>query len=105
MSVLNKEQLMDKLKSIIGDETSDETLTFIEDVSDTYDSLDKSEENGEDWKKKYEDNDKEWREKYKARFFEGEQKNIEKKEEEKNDENDDNSEPKKLTFENLFKEE
>lgn len=98
MSVLKKEELMEKLKAIIGEKTDDETLSFIEDVNDTFD--DKSgTQDGEDWQKKYEDNDKMWREKYRDRFFN--------KDSSDDDDDDDIIENKKvedkpLTFENLF---
>lgn len=67
MAVLNKSELMEKLKGVIGDKSDDDTLAFIEDVSDT---LDEKKTDDTDWQKKYEENDKEWREKYKKRFFE-----------------------------------
>lgn len=47
--------------------TDDESLSLIEDITDTINSY----EEAEDWKSKYEENDKEWREKYRARFMEG----------------------------------
>lgn len=102
MSVLKKNELMEKLKALIGDRTDDEALTFIEDVSDTVEA-NKSEE---DWKTKYEENDKMWREKYRDRFYNGndddEDKNINSNENKTNETGD---EEKPLTYENLFKEE
>lgn len=72
--VKTKEELLEQVKTIIGDDTSDVTLEFLSDVSDTIDDfqskLAKSEEEGkEDWKKKFEENDAAWRQKYKERFF------------------------------------
>lgn len=66
MAVLDKDTLMSRLKDMLKDDASDEALSFCEDISDTFNSLD----GGEDWKAKYEQNDKEWRERYRARFFE-----------------------------------
>lgn len=64
MAVLSKEDLIAKFNSAIGENLSDENLSLLEDINDTFDSMSDS----EDWKSKYEENDKNWREKYKARF-------------------------------------
>lgn len=97
MSIKTKEELMASLKEHFGDDTSDETLAFIEDVQDT---LGQYEQDGKvDWKQKYEENDKEWRQKYRDRFFSGQ---PAKEEEEFEDEDED---PRtKYTYEKLFKE-
>lgn len=64
--VRTKEELLESVKNMLKDSTSDEALALIEDVSDTLDDKPKDEEN---WKEKYEENDKMWREKYRDRFF------------------------------------
>ena len=91
MAIKSYDELMVSLKEILKDNTSDEALSFIEDMNDTL-----AEKNtGEDWKARYEENDRQWREKYKARFFDG------KKEDEvvvTEDEEDD----KPLRYEDLF---
>lgn len=72
MAILNKEEFMSRLQQRIGDDTSDEAMTFIEDMTDTFNDMESrsnSDSNAE-WEQKYNDLDKEWREKYKARFFE-----------------------------------
>lgn len=98
MAVLTKQALLDKLNERFKDDTSDETLSLIEDVSDTLTDYDNKTSDTTDWKKKFDDNDKAWRDKYKARFFSA-------KEDE--DEGDDKGEepPKTLTYDELFKEE
>lgn len=68
MAIVGKEELLDTINKIAGDDTSDDLLKLMEDVSDTYDSL--SNNDNEEWKTKYEENDKMWREKYKSRFME-----------------------------------
>lgn len=100
MSVLKKSELMEKLKTILGDKTDDETIVFIEDVSDTLDAG-----NSEDWKQKYEENDKMWREKYTKRFFDGNDVEDDGKENdvEEVEKETEKEEAKPLTFENLFK--
>lgn len=65
--VLNREDFLKRIKEKIGDDTSDESISFIEDMTDTFDSF--STKESKDWKKKYEENDRDWREKYTKRFF------------------------------------
>ena len=69
MAVITKEEILEKLKTKLGDDTSDETLGLIEDISDTFSDIETRLSDNSDWKKKYEENDKEWREKYRDRFF------------------------------------
>jgi hypothetical protein len=101
--ILTKEQLMDKIKTIVGDQTDDDTLSFIEDVSDTMDSY----ADKEDWKAKFEANDKAWREKYRDRFLNGPDADEKQQEPEPDDVDDqsDDEENKPRKFEDLFKEE
>ena len=92
MAIKTIEELMGAVRARVGEDTSDEAIAFVEDVSDTLTAL----SNAEDWKKKYEDNDAEWRKRYQDRFF-------------NSDKPDDSEpkpdpEPKKLTFDELFKE-
>ena len=87
-------EILATVSSIIGENTSDEALTLLEDITDTFNDKDNT-----DWKKKYEDNDKEWRNRYKERFLSGDT-SLDPKPEDEED-----PEPEKpLTFENLFKE-
>lgn len=65
MAVLSKEKLLESVSELFKDDTSDEVLSFIEDITDTINSYD----SGEDWKTKYEENDATWRQRYKERFF------------------------------------
>lgn len=72
MAVKEKSVLMEQLKTILGDNISDDALSLVEDVSDTIDDLhNKAQGDGEDWEKKYKENDAMWRERYKERFFNG----------------------------------
>jgi hypothetical protein len=68
MAVRTKEELLESIKGLLADDTSDESIALLEDVTDTFDEQ-KSKTDTEDWKKKYEDNDREWRQKYRDRFF------------------------------------
>ena len=64
MAVLSFDELIAKIKTKIGEDTSDESIELLEDVTDTFNANN----DGEDWKTKYEENDKEWRKKYIDRF-------------------------------------
>ena len=92
MAIKTIEELMAAVRSRVGEDTSDEAIAFVEDVSDTLASL----SNAEDWKKKYEDNDAEWRKRYQDRFFNPDKPN--------DPDPEPDPEPKKLTFDELFKE-
>ncbi len=98
MAVLNKDDFLLKVKERIGEDESDEALSFIEDMTDTYTALEASSgEGGEDWESKYNELDASWRKKYKERFFNAETKTEpeEEPEEEKED----------IQIEDLFKKE
>ena len=71
MAIKTSEELLESIKTRIGDQTDDETIAFLEDVTDTMNDLNSKASGQEDWKKKYEDNDAEWRKKYTDRFFTG----------------------------------
>ena len=71
MAVLSHDDFMSAVKGLAGDNADDNTLTMIENFTDTFNDLETRANDTTDWKSKYEQNDNEWREKYKARFFEG----------------------------------
>lgn len=95
--VKTKEEILEQIKTRLGEDTSDEALSFIEDITDTLTDYEEKTNDTTDWKQKYEDNDKQWRERYKERFFSGE--NPEEEEEEQG-----LPEPP-LSFDDLFKKE
>ena len=59
------DEILEGVKGIIGDNTSDEAITLIEDITDSFAT------DEEDWKAKYEENDAMWRQKYRDRFYSG----------------------------------
>lgn len=66
MAIKTKQEVLDGLKKFIpNDDTSDDTLAFLQDVSDT---LDAGAENV-DYKQLLADNDKKWRQKYRDTFY------------------------------------
>ena len=93
MAVKTKEELMAAIRAKIGEDSADDTLTLVEDISDTLDSF----RDSENWKTKYEENDKAWRQKYRDRFFSAAE-TLE------DDETEGEDEMKNLTFDGLFKE-
>lgn len=67
--VRTAEEIIRVVSERFAEDTSDETLSFIEDITDTVNHL--YDQSKEDWKSKYEENDEMWRRKYKERFFTG----------------------------------
>lgn len=97
MAVRTRKEILEMVRTRIGDDTSDDAIAFTEDISDTIADMEtRANGGGENWEQKYKDNDKMWREKYRNRFFDGKKKEKEEFEDEADD--------KPLTYENLFKE-
>lgn len=99
MSVVSKESLLERIRDMIGEENAetDESISLLEDLSDTFEDLFSQVLQAGDYKKKYEENDAEWRKRYHDRFFSDvEETTI------KEDDKDDDVEKK--TYESLFKE-
>ena len=99
MAVKTSEEIMNYIKEKTKDDTSDETLQFVEDISDTLNDYETRTKDQVDWEQKYKDNDTKWRQKYRDRFFSGEP-NENSKQEEKN-EQEEKKTPR--TFADLFK--
>lgn len=99
MSVVSKESLLERIRDMTGVENaeSDESISLLEDLSDTFEDLSSQVLQAGDYKKKYEENDAEWRKRYHDRFF-----SVVEETTSKEDEKDDEAEKK--TFESLFKE-
>lgn len=70
MAVKTREEILESFKTRLGENPDDETISFLEDVTDTLDDFEKrAKGDGTDWKSKYEENDANWRKKYTERFF------------------------------------
>ena len=99
MAVLNREDFFSRLQDAIGTDTSDETISLIEDMTDTYNDLEaKANGDGTDWEKKYKELDESWKQKYRHRFFSGNGKSNMTL---PNEPEEDNSET--ISFNDLFK--
>lgn len=101
MAVRTIDEILESVKTRVGDSTEDADIEFIEDVSDTLNDLSSKASSQEDWKAKYEENDRTWREKYKERFFSSEENEKAEIEDNKDIEMKDD---KPKTFADLFKE-
>lgn len=94
--VRTKEEILNAIKDILKDDTSDSALALVEDLSDTLDNTANSDET--DWKTKYEENDAQWRQRYRDRFF---SKPAQEEDEPDDPVPEETNEPK--TFSDLFK--
>ena len=95
MAVKTKEELLQSLNEILGEDTSDAALALVEDVTDT---LNSNAGDGVDWQQRYNENDAAWRKRYRDRFM-GNQSDPEP---DPTNPPDPDSRP---TYSNLFKEE
>lgn len=93
MAIRTRDEIMSQLQSFIGEETSDEALSFIQDVSDTLGNDDSATRIAQ-LETQLQEQDMEWRKKYRDAFFNG------RPDESLEDEPDHNT-PKR--FEDLFK--
>ena len=87
MAIRTSEEFLTMIRDRIGDSTADEDISFIEDASDTINSMSQHEAEIAQLRAENED----LRKKYRDRFFEP-----------KSDEPAPEPEPEKLTFESLF---
>lgn len=97
MAIIKKEELLELIRTKLGDDSDDDSIRIIEDVTDTFTDWENRLSDKEDWKTKYEENDASWRKKYRDRFYEPS------KEKEEEDEIEED-EVKTLKYEDLFKE-
>lgn len=99
MAVKTREEILESFKTRLGENPDDESISFLEDVTDTLDDFEKrANGDGTDWKSKYEENDANWRKKYTERFFSDEPEPDQKPESKREPDNT----PR--TFSDLFKE-
>lgn len=71
MSVRANEEILEAIKKITGENTSDDVITLLEDVQDTLNDYGSRINEAGDWKAKYEENDTAWRKRYTDRFYNG----------------------------------
>lgn len=73
MNLMTLEQFIKIVHDFIGDDTSERTLKFVDDVSNAFNAAVSADtEENENWHKKYDELNEAWRKKYMHRFFNGE---------------------------------
>lgn len=103
MAIKNAGEIMEKLRSFLGEDVSDEALAFVEDVSDTLEDFTRRVADVTDWESKYNQLDEEWRKRYRDRFFQSDAEDEDGSFiEDVNDVEEQQEEP--TTFEELFEE-
>mgnify|MGYP006907980016 CR=1 FL=1 len=100
MAIRSREEILESIRTVVGDSTDDNVLHVLEDVTDTLTDFENKTANQTDWETKYKENDTEWRKKYAERFYNGEPNSPE-----SNDSNEtiNGPEPTPHRFEDLFK--
>lgn len=72
MSILNRDEYFSRINEIVGTNTDETSIKFVEDMSDTFNDLEnRANSDGSDWERKYHELDESWKKKYKQRFFSG----------------------------------
>ena len=99
MAVKTIDEIMEAIRKRIGEDTSDEAISLLEDVTDTFADYETKVADKTDWKTKYDEMDASWRKKYMDRFS---GKTGEEIKEEQEEQIKDDSEPR--TFDELFTE-
>lgn len=103
MAVRTRDEILAAIRTRLGDDTSDDVLTIIEDIDDTF--TDYETRAGEDWKTKYEKLDAQWRKRYRDRFFQKADNGETTPEDVKNDNEEDLKEESEVKdFDELFTE-
>lgn len=99
MAVKTREEILEAIKSKIGEDTSDDSISLLEDITDTIDDYETRVADKTDWKNKYDELDATWRRKYIERFSGKSGEGIKNEQEEQIKDDD---EPR--TFDELFTE-
>ena len=70
MSILNRDDYLSRVNEIVGSNTDEASIRFVEDMTDTFNDLEnRANSDGADWERKYHELDESWKKKYKQRFF------------------------------------
>lgn len=102
MAILNRDDFFSRIQAVIGSDTSDNAMAFVEDMTDTYNDMEsRATESGDDWEKRYHELDESWKKKYKHRFFSGNGRSNPGNEPPETDDPDTRAET--ITFGDLFK--
>ena len=99
MAVKTREEIMEAIRKVVGEDTSDEAIALLENVTDTFTDYEAKVADKTDWKTKYDELDASWRKKYMDRFSGKTGREVK---EEQEEQIKDDSEPR--TFDELFTE-
>ena len=70
MPVLSKDEYFARLHERLGDDVSEESISFLEDMTDTYEDMERrATGDGVDWEARYRALDESWKARYRHRFF------------------------------------
>lgn len=69
MAVRSRTELLDLIRGRLGEDTGDDALTLIEDITDTFTDLESRATDPENWHERYNQLDTEWRQRYRDRFY------------------------------------
>lgn len=68
MAIRDADKILELVRSRIGEDTSDESITFIEDITDTINDYEARTKEDREWETRYNENDAAWRKRYMERF-------------------------------------
>ena len=107
MAVKSKEELLSSLKTVIGDNPSDDAIALLEDITDTLDnstggSSDEDKKKIKELEKQVKDIDETWRKKYTDRFFSPSDTKDDDDNDDTKDDDDDDKKDSPKTFDELF---
>lgn len=100
MSIVEKEDLIKRVSEVVG--SDDESLTLIEDLTDTLNAANDSDKIKE-LENQIAEIEEKWRNKYKERFLHSDSEDDNNKED--NEKKEDNDEKEEYDYESLFEEE
>lgn len=102
MAILNRDEYFAQLQAKVGTDTSDESIEFLENMTDTYNDLEqRANSDQENWEQRYRELDESWKARYRHRFFSGGSGGTPNTREKDGQENEYN--PEDIGIEDLFK--
>lgn len=99
MSVLNRDDYINRLHTYVGEDSSDEAISFLEDMIDTFEDMENRTGDVAELERRYKELDETWRKRYKHRFITG-YSNIE----QSVDPDETDLKPEEVEVEDLFEE-
>ena len=102
MAVLTKDEYFNRIHERLKEDSSDEGIKLLEDLTDTYTDLErKASQSAGEWEEKYNNLDATWRKRYQSRFYNGEVGNYEQPKSSQSESTDEYS-PDDISINSLF---